>query len=326
MGRKMTNLICSPEDRQFLEMLENNPLEDTRVAVRAGIVLACIEKKPIEQIAEQFQVSRSVIFRWRSRFCEEGIAGLRDKPRKGKPPKYDEAFETQIFELLKQPPPEGMNRWDGTTLARMLNASDDAVWRVLRRHGIALARKRVWKIPVGAKLVACRSEVEGIYLAPPLGMFVLREQDPSLRESYVITRDKKAGEALLAASRDADLSLKRVFEILMQFRRDNTVEFRPQEEVLAFLDEMLKNRPPEQPMHVLVLGGASDFGITGWMAAHKNVKFFFYSTMEDMVKIAEQIFPLKNEQGDYYELVRRLLQYPSDALPFIWKKKAKKYQ
>lgn len=318
----MTELCCSPEDRNYLESLANNSLEDARVALRARIVLACMEKVPIEQIAEQYQVSRSVIFRWRSRFCEEGISGLRDKPRKGKPPKYDEEFERRIFQLLKETPPEGVSRWDGTTLAKALNASDDAVWRVLRRHGVALARQRVWKIPAGAKLVVCRSEIEGIYLAPPMGMFVLREPAPTNRDSFVITRDKKAGEALMEASKNAELSLKRVFDILMQFRRDTTMELRPQEEVLAFLDEMLRSRPPECPMHVLVLGSAANLGITGWMAAHKNVKFFFYSTMEDMVKIMEQIFPLKNAQGNYYELVNRLLQYPPDALPFIWKKKA----
>jgi hypothetical protein len=43
---------------------------------------------------------------------------------------------TEEARAVEQPPPPGMSRWDGPAVAKKLNSSVYAVWRVPRREGI----------------------------------------------------------------------------------------------------------------------------------------------------------------------------------------------
>jgi len=317
----MMELICSDEERKRLETLAENPLEDARVACRAKIILECLDGIPAEEIASNFGVSRSMIFRWRSRYTKEGIAGLRDKPRTGKPPIYDEEFEKRVFEMLEQAPPSGQNRWDGAALAQALQASDDAVWRVLRRHGIALSRQRQWHVPAGKRLQENNPEVEGIYIAPPAAILVLREGQQEQRPAHIFTHDKKAGSALAEACGPGEnLLLCDAIEILSRYKRDGQNDIRPQEEMIGLLNDMLANRAPEERVYVLVLGSAAELGMMGWMAAHADVAVSFFASMEEGAAALEEWIPMKDGKGQYSPLTTALLHYPQDAHSFIWKK------
>lgn len=76
------------------------------------------------------------------RFEAEGIAGLQDRPRPGKPLRYTDEFRKQMLSTLEEPPPKGQAVWDGPALAKHLKTSVHAVWRVLRKEGVCLARQR----------------------------------------------------------------------------------------------------------------------------------------------------------------------------------------
>jgi transposase len=70
------------------------------------------------------------------RFYKEGLKGLYDSQRIGKPKKYDIEFRNKLLKLLETPPPKGQSNWDGKSLAKELKSSDDTVWRLLKKEGI----------------------------------------------------------------------------------------------------------------------------------------------------------------------------------------------
>jgi transposase len=76
---------------------------------RARIILACLEDKEIQQVARELGVSIPTVGKWRKRFSQFGLDGLRDRPRPGKPPKYGAVFRDRLLALLEQPPPPGMS-------------------------------------------------------------------------------------------------------------------------------------------------------------------------------------------------------------------------
>jgi transposase len=115
---------------------------------RARIILACLEGKEIQQVAREMGTSIPTVSKWRRRFAEDGVNGLRDRARSGKPAKYGTTFRARVLALLEQPPPEGLSHWDGAAVAEALGASVHAVWRVLRREGIYLQRLRTWCVSV----------------------------------------------------------------------------------------------------------------------------------------------------------------------------------
>jgi transposase len=61
---------------------------EARLVERARIVLGCLEGKPVGVVAGSLQVRPNTVIDWRRRFEKEGLAGLRDRSRSGKPPLF----------------------------------------------------------------------------------------------------------------------------------------------------------------------------------------------------------------------------------------------
>src|SRR5271166_5185171 len=130
----------------------------------------------------QLEVRPNTVIDWRRRFAAEGIAGLRDRPRSGKPPRYTGEFRKQVLATLEEPPPQGQAVWDGPALAEHLKTSVHAVWRVLRKEGVCLARQRSWCVSTDPEFTAKAADVVGLYLNPPQNALVLSvEEKPSIQ-------------------------------------------------------------------------------------------------------------------------------------------------
>jgi hypothetical protein len=52
------------------------------------------------------------------------------------------------------------------TVAEKLGASVHAVWRVLRREGIYLQRRRSWCVSTDKEFAAKAADIVGLYLTP----------------------------------------------------------------------------------------------------------------------------------------------------------------
>ncbi|MEJ2472265.1 MAG: helix-turn-helix domain-containing protein [Desulfobacterales bacterium] len=56
--------------------------------VRAKAILLAAEGMENKQIGERLEVPRQIISKWRKRFYEERLAGLQDRPRRGRPSRF----------------------------------------------------------------------------------------------------------------------------------------------------------------------------------------------------------------------------------------------
>ena len=144
MPRHAPELECSVDDKASLVALAKSRTAEAHAVERARIILACLDGKEIQQVARELGVCVATVSKWRQRFSLWGLRGLRDQPRPGKPVRYDTAFRQRVLATLEEPPPPGMSHWDGPAVAEKLDASVHAVWRVLRREGIYLQRRRSW--------------------------------------------------------------------------------------------------------------------------------------------------------------------------------------
>ena len=108
MPRRAPGLECTAETRAELIAIGRSRIEEVRMVERARIVLACLDGKEIQQVALEVGASIPTVSKWRKRFAKEGIAGLRDQPRSGKPPIYGAAFRDRVLATLEQSPPGGL--------------------------------------------------------------------------------------------------------------------------------------------------------------------------------------------------------------------------
>ena len=115
-----------------------------------------------------------MVSKWRVRFEREGLSGLHDDHRTGRPPLLDEEeFRARLLAQLETPAPPGHVRRDGGLLANALGVSKDRVWRVLRTLGISLARRRSWCVSTDPQFAQKAADVIGLYLAQPEHAVVL---------------------------------------------------------------------------------------------------------------------------------------------------------
>jgi transposase len=56
--------------------------------VRAKIVLYAAQGLDNDQIAARLDTPRQIVSKWRKRFFEERLAGLEDRPRRGRPARF----------------------------------------------------------------------------------------------------------------------------------------------------------------------------------------------------------------------------------------------
>ena len=140
-----TFIGLSEDERNTLETWVRRTTTEQRMAQRARMVLEAAAGKTTKEIAASLQVRPATVSRWRTRFARDRMAGLADAARPGKPATYDEGTEWRILAQLDQPPPDGYTTWTGGLVAKALgDVSAIQVWRVLRRHGIHLQRRRSW--------------------------------------------------------------------------------------------------------------------------------------------------------------------------------------
>ena len=147
---------------------------ERRMAFRAEVILAIAEGLSNQAVAAGLGTRPATVSKWRGRFAQEDVSGLRDPSRSGKPRQYTGDHERRILAALDEPPPAGYGRLDGSLLARHLrDISKHQIWRVLRRHEVSLARRRSWCISTDPAFAHKATDIVGLYLQPPEHAVVL---------------------------------------------------------------------------------------------------------------------------------------------------------
>ena len=163
--------------------------------VRSRIVLLAADGLRNVDIAARVGVCVDMASRWRKRFCEEGIAGLVDRPRSGRPRRFGSEVVAGIKALACEPPEQRqvpLSRWSSAELAGqavregLVSAiSSSTVRRWLHADAIKPWRYRSWIFPRDPDFAAKAARVLDLYARVWNGV-------PLGPEDYVISADEKS--------------------------------------------------------------------------------------------------------------------------------------
>jgi len=81
-------LELTAEQRSVLESRARQYTLPYRDVVRAKIVLMAAAGMGNDEIAARLDTRREVVSKWRKRFFEQGLGGLEERPRGGRPPVF----------------------------------------------------------------------------------------------------------------------------------------------------------------------------------------------------------------------------------------------
>ncbi|WP_158605627.1 helix-turn-helix domain-containing protein [Amycolatopsis panacis] len=111
-------ITLDPADRQTLEALSRRGRAEHRQVLRARIVLAAADGQCNADIARALGVVVDTVRKWRKRFCREGLPGLADRPRSGRPRVFPAAAVAEVKALACELPAQTevpLARWSCPT-------------------------------------------------------------------------------------------------------------------------------------------------------------------------------------------------------------------
>ena len=339
MSRRATAIVLNESDRTTLTAWARGTSTEQRYVERARIVLAAAEGQSSTRIAARLRVRRATVGKWRRRYAQKGLQGLRDTPRSGAPRQYDAATVKRILRQLDEPAPKGYAEWNGRLVAEALgDVSADAVWRVLRQQRIHLQRRRSWCISTDPEFVPKAADIVGLYLAPPENAVVLSvDEKPHIQaleraQGYLRL---PSGEAMRGFGheykRHGTSTLFAALNVATGQVQAGHYQRRRRREFLDFLNDVIAQYP-DQTIHVILDNLSTHKPKRDrWLTRHPDVHLHFTPTHASWLNLVECWFSILARaalRGASFTDVTQLRAaidafievYNPTAAPFEWTK------
>lgn len=86
MPRKSPYTIFLDQDeKRYLQTIARKYTSPYRDVMRAKVILLAAEGLSNKQIGARLELPRQIVSKWRKRFFEQRLAGLQERPRRGRP-------------------------------------------------------------------------------------------------------------------------------------------------------------------------------------------------------------------------------------------------
>lgn len=339
MPRNAPVITCAPEDRLELERLAGSRTESKQMTERAQMILGCLAGQRVKAVANACHTRSNTVIKWRQRFAQSGLAGLRDAPRPGAKPVYGADFRNRVLAILEQAPPPGQACWDGPAVAAALNGSVHAVWRVLRHEGICLQRQRSWCVSTDKEFAAKAADIVGLYLNPPEKALVISvDEKPSIqalerKTGYVETDNGKIVRAYKSTyKRHGTLNLFAALKVATGEVQTTITNLKRREEFLQFMDQVVAESAADQALHVILDNYCTHKKCDAWLARHPNVHFHFTPTSASWLNQVEIWFGLLSRKAlrglstrnaaELRQAIEAFVAvYSKNPKPFKWRKR-----
>ena len=95
----------SPRDREVLTSWTRSTSIRAGLAQRARVVLLAANGLCTNEIVQRVGLSKPAVINWKRRYAAEGLGGLNDRAKSGRPVRID---ATEIVLATLEPPPESL--------------------------------------------------------------------------------------------------------------------------------------------------------------------------------------------------------------------------
>ena len=337
--RKASAIKLSGEQRQILQRWVRSNTVSVRLVRRANIVLLAADGLDNKTIAEQLDIGRVQVGRWRERFAEGGLGTIEaDLPRSGRKPRIDSA---EIVRLTTQTTPKGATHWSTRKLAAKVGVSDTSVLRIWQANGLKPHRVDTFKVSRDPKFVEKLEDIVGLYMSPPEHALVLCCDEKSQVQALDRTQPGlplKKGRAETMTHDYKRHGTTTLFAALNTL--DGSVIARCDQrhrhtEWLTFLRQIDRETPKGKELHLICDNYATHKHpkVKEWLAKHPRFTVHFTPTSASWLNMVERFFRDISEnrlrRGVFTsvpELTAAIEEYIAvhneNPKPFIWTAKA----
>ncbi len=331
-------IILSEADRTELERLQRAAAGPAGLSRRARVVLLIAGGLGGVKTAERTGYTPVQVSRIRHRFAREGLAGLRDRPRSGRPRLYGQKTRAKVVALTLKSPPEGLSHWSTRELARKVGLSAETVRRIWHDHALQPHRSETFKFtddPLAAEKI---EDICGLYLTPPTKAVVLCVDEKTQIQALERTQPILPLRPGIPARQTHDYERWGTTDLYAALEIANgriTGELAPRHTGADFLRFLrtLARRYRRRELHI-VLDNSSTHSVPavqGFLAAHPEIHFHFTPTGASWMNMVEAWFGILTKRSirrgsfpSVAALMKHIRAYIAHwnehPTPFVWTK------
>jgi len=338
-NRVAAALLLQVGDQAKLEQLTRASTAPAGVAARARVVLLAAQGVANYEIARRLGMSRPTVNRWRQRYVEQGLDGLADQQRPGRPRSVDRA---RVIAATLTPPPAslGVTHWSSRLLAPRLGVDHATIAAVWKAYGVRPWKAETFKFSTDPELVAKVTDVIGLYLHPPENAVVLCVDEKSQVQALARTQKTLPMQPGHAEQRTHDYvrhgttTLFAALEIATGKVTGLCKNRHRHQEFLAFLKHVARAYP-DRELHLVMDNYATHkrIEVRDWLAANPRIHVHFTPTSGSWLNLVEVWFGIIERQAirrgsftsvrDLTVKIRAFINgWNHRKHPFIWTKPA----
>jgi len=172
-GRQADAVLLSEGDRSFLESQIRRHKAPRSLSDRCRMILLCAEGLQSKEVAERLGVHEHTVGKWRRRFVQDGLEGLTDEYRAGRPRTVSDAQVAQVIERTLNTTPKDATHWSIRSMAATSGLSHTTIRRIWSAFGLQPHRSETFKLSSDPLFVDKVQDIVGLYMAPPSRAIVL---------------------------------------------------------------------------------------------------------------------------------------------------------
>ena len=305
------------DDQAELDRIVRSSTAEVRMVERAQIVLCAAEGRSAAEIGRLVGCSTNTAQKWRARYEQDGIAGLRDLPRSGEPLIYSQADRARLIaKACTRPPetPEGaqQERWTYEQLGQAVGMSRAQAHTILARADIKPHLTDYWVMSdfSDPEFEERLKGVCGLYVNPPENVLVVSIDEKTGIQAKAPTKPDILPAPGRTTRREHEYirnGTQCLFACLKVHEGDvlaMTSKTRNRFDLIRFLDQLDSEIPVVEGQQIIAVSdNLSTRGteeVQEWLAAHPRWSFQFTPTHASWLNQVEIFFSI---------LYRRLLKH-----------------
>jgi transposase len=339
MANRTRPIVLATSERAELERVSRASSGRAGISRRARAVMLMAQGLPGVEIARRTGYTAVQVSRLRRRFATERVAGLRDRPRPGRPHTVTARKIAQVVALTLKGPPAGLTHWTTRELARRTGVSYVMVHRIWHAHALQPHHVQTFKFTTDPAAAEKIRDIVGLYLDPPLNAAVVCLDEKTQIQALNRTQPLLPLRPGLPARQTHDYlrnGVTSLFAALEVARGRVLGECRPRHtgaDFLAFVKQVARRYPGD--LHFILDNSSSHKtpAVQAWLGAQPRVHFHFTPTGASWMNMIEAWFSVltrKSIRRGSFDSVRALVRHIQAYLdhwnehpvPFTWTKTA----
>lgn len=335
---KRTTIELSELEHVELTSIVRSTKAERRMVERANIILSWHNGKSFVETKTELGISEVMINKWRQRFRDHSLDGLKDAPRSGKPPVFSAVEKARVIKIATQKPGQGYTRWSQRRIAKKVGMSQTKVQNLLKQADLKPHKTEYWcGKSTDPEFESKMINIIGLYMNPPENALVLsvdeKTQIQALDRTQPLLPLKVGTPKRLTATykRNGTVSLIAALAVHKGEITAKTIDKNNSPTFLVFLKDLYR-KYPRKNLHIILdnLSVHKHKSIMEWVASKRRIFLHFTPTYSSWLNQIEMWFNIltkdvlkdavwKSKKQLVEQLILYIQNYNIDrAKPFTW--------